>query len=150
MIGNYGTMVSYTAMRIGSCDARTYQNAGRQYQRFREVCEQNTECLRADRDRPSVVSLPIVWKKSNSNNTTTQICPHGVCRRHHRRGRFRSVRRGDLGPSDYPWPLDRKQWCQSWCCVLWPVFHSGTAWVEYLCQLHLGGERSECYVSSGT
>jgi hypothetical protein len=57
MIGNYGTMVSNGTMHISSCDGKTDQNAGGQHQRFCEICEQNTECLRTDRDRPSVVSL---------------------------------------------------------------------------------------------
>lgn len=60
MIGNYGTMVSDRTVHVGYCDGKTDQNAGGQHQRFRKICEQNTECLRADRNRPSVVSLFII------------------------------------------------------------------------------------------
>jgi hypothetical protein len=58
------------------------------------------------------------------------------------------MRRGDLGPSDDPQPLDRIQWRQSWCRVLRAVIHIGAARVEHLRQLHLGRERSERHVPS--
>jgi hypothetical protein len=150
MIGNYGTMVSNRRIHVGSFDGKTDQNAGSQHQRFRKICEQNTECLRTDRDRSPFVSLLMVCEKSTSNSAITQIRSHGICWRHHRRSRVRSVRRGNLGPSDDPSPLDGKQWCQSWCCVLRTVFHIGAAWVKYLRQLYLGSERPERYVSGST
>ena len=68
MIGNYGTMVSTCVLAL--LDNQNSFTTGRQHQRFRKIREQDSERLRADRDRPSIVSLPVCFYKLSANVIT--------------------------------------------------------------------------------
>jgi hypothetical protein len=90
MIGNYGTMVSTCVLAL--LDNQNSFTTGRQHQRFRKIREQDSERLRADRDRPSIVSLPVYFYKLNADVSIIQLRTHGFHRRHHRRRCVRFVR----------------------------------------------------------